>query len=152
MKPSVLRTLLYTAKDARRMFEAALTQAQGSFTTFVVLDALAAEEGLTQRALAELLSIEGPTLTRLLDGLEAQKLVERRPSPADRRAYRIYSTAEGRALYEQLVPAACRAEETLLHELPPDEVAAFTRLLEQVRHGLARPAVDARTEHQRAGP
>jgi MarR family transcriptional regulator for hemolysin len=131
--------LLYTAKDARRMFEGVLAQAQGAFTTFVVLDALSAEEGLSQRALAELLSVEGPTLTRLLDALEAQRLVERRPSPEDRRAYAIYLTPEGRARYDQLLPAACRAEETLLQGLSPDEVAAFARLLERVREGLGRP-------------
>ncbi len=138
MKPSVLRTLLYVAKDARRMVEDTLAQAQGSFTTFVVLDALSEGEGLTQRALADLLSIEGPTLTRLLDGLEAQRLVERRPSPEDRRAYAIYLTPAGRTRYAQLLPAACRAEETLLEELSPDEVVAFARLLEQVRRGLGR--------------
>ncbi len=146
MTPSVLRTLLYTAKDARRMFEGALAQAHGSFPTFVVLDALAAEEGLTQRALADLLSIEGPTLTRLLDGLEAQKLVQRRPNPEDRRAYRIYSTPEGRALYEQLLPAACRAEQTLVQQLSEDEAATFCRLLEQVHGGLARPTATGRIE------
>ena len=148
MTPSVLRTLLYTAKDARRMFEAALAQAHGSFPTFVVLDALATDEGLTQRALADRLSIEGPTLTRLLDGLEAQRLVERHPNPEDRRAYRIYLTADGQALYEQLLPAACRAEQTLLQALSPDAVATFSSLLEQVRGGLARPPTAARAERR----
>ena len=136
MAESVLRTLLYTAKDTRRMFEAALAQAHGTFPTFVVLDALANEEGLTQRALAGTLGVEGPTITRLLDSMEAQGLVERRPNPEDRRAYGIYPTPAGRARYEQLVPAACRAEETLLQGLAADEVAAFVRLLEHIHSSV----------------
>ena len=42
--------------------------------------------GLTQRELAHLMTIENPTLVRLLDSLEEQGLIERRHSERDRRA------------------------------------------------------------------
>lgn len=41
---------------------------------------------LTQRDLASFLGVEGPTLVRLLDGLEAKDLIARRVCPDDRRA------------------------------------------------------------------
>ncbi len=48
-------------------------------------------------ALAEAVGIEGPSLVRLLDQLEAAGLVTRREDPADRRAKVPSLTAEGRA-------------------------------------------------------
>ena len=42
--------------------------------------------GVTQRELAHLMTIENPTLVRLLDSLEEQGLIERRHSERDRRA------------------------------------------------------------------
>jgi len=51
--------------------------------------------GLTQRELARLMTIENPTLVRLLDSLEEQGLIERRPSERDRRARLLYLTNAG---------------------------------------------------------
>ncbi|HWL47658.1 MAG TPA: MarR family transcriptional regulator, partial [Sphingomonadaceae bacterium] len=41
------------------------------------------------------IGIEGPTLTRTLDHLEAEGLVQRLPDPNDRRANRIKLTRKG---------------------------------------------------------
>ncbi|MFX4627873.1 MarR family transcriptional regulator, partial [Acinetobacter baumannii] len=41
-------------------------------------------DGLRQRELAEEMAVEGPSLVRLLDGLEAAGLVERREDACDR--------------------------------------------------------------------
>ena len=43
----------------------------------------------TQQELAKSVGVEGPTLARLLDGLEAQGLAERVAMPGDRRAKRV---------------------------------------------------------------
>jgi len=47
-------------------------------------------EGKTQKELASELAIEGPTLVKLLDGLERRGWIERRVSPQDRRAKTIW--------------------------------------------------------------
>jgi MarR family transcriptional regulator for hemolysin len=49
-------------------------------------------------ALAEMISIEGPSLVRLLDQLCAANLVRRDEDPDDRRAKMISLTDEGRAV------------------------------------------------------
>ena len=56
---------------------------------------LAKKDGMTQTELADALEIEGPTLVRLLDGLEKQALIERRPVDGDRRAKQIALIAAG---------------------------------------------------------
>src|SRR4051812_25393333 len=50
---------------------------------------LAKKEGMTQTELADALEVETPTLVRLLDGLEKQEMIERRPVQGDRRANQI---------------------------------------------------------------
>ena len=47
--------------------------------------------------------IEGPTLTRHLDGLEAAGLVRRIPHPDDRRAFQVEPTAAGEKLHAELL-------------------------------------------------
>lgn len=65
--------------------ELGLTRAQ-----WRVLAQLRRREGINQSALAEILEIEPITLVRHIDRLVAKELVERRPDPADRRAWRLF--------------------------------------------------------------
>jgi DNA-binding MarR family transcriptional regulator len=53
---------------------------------------------LGQLAAAE--QVRAPTMTRLVNGLEADGLVTRQPDPKDARVTRIRATARGRALLE----------------------------------------------------
>jgi len=68
----------------------------------------------TQRELAQSVSVEGPTLARLLDGLEAQKLVRRVAVSEDRRAKRIMLTAAAGPLIEKIQAVADELREELL--------------------------------------
>ena len=53
-------------------------------------------EGLKQSELAEMLDLQPITLTRLVDRLCANGMVERRADPNDRRAKRLLSHARSR--------------------------------------------------------
>jgi len=88
--------LLRTYADQRaRQF--GMTRAQ-----WAVLARLEHNEGLKQGELAELLDLQPITLTRLVDRLSASGLIERRPDPDDRRAKRLYLTAQARPLMNRL--------------------------------------------------
>src|SRR5690554_5419292 len=67
-----------------RLKDLGVTQARWS-TMFYLQEGGA---GLTQRELASLMAIEKPTLVRMLDRLEQQTLIERRPSANARRGRR----------------------------------------------------------------
>lgn len=71
----------------RELAGSSLTLAQGRALVYV-----SRHEGVRQIELADLLEVQPITLARLLDQLAAVGLVERRPDPDDRRAYRIYLT------------------------------------------------------------
>lgn len=71
-----------------------------------------APSGLIQTELAERMGVEGPTLVRLLDALQAQGLISRRPSEHDRRAKVLVIEAAGRQLISEVdgVAAELRSE------------------------------------------
>lgn len=68
--------------------------------------------GLSQRALADRMGIEGPTLVGLLDRLARDGLVERRAVTGDRRVNTVHLSRKGRALISEIekIAAALRSE------------------------------------------
>jgi len=73
-----------------------------AFMLRLVLD----QPGLSQRELAEAMTIARPTATRVLDGLEARKLIKRRAGDTDAREQRIHPTAEAEAIRDGLNAAS----------------------------------------------
>jgi MarR family transcriptional regulator, transcriptional regulator for hemolysin len=139
---SVGRLLFLTSKAAKEVLEARM-QAQGaSHTAWLVLHALIDHglEGSQQRALAEHLFIEGPTMTRHLDRLEAEGLIERRPDPEDRRSTLIVSTAAGKRTSRRLMTVMEQAQADLLSGLSRSEIETLTHLMQRVRDNVERAA------------
>ena len=140
--PDIGRLLLLTAKIGREVVDARLQREGWSHPVWLVLHALVDHggEGSPQRTLAEHLSIEGPTLTRHLDRLEADGLIERRPDPEDRRVTRVYSTSEGRTVLRRLSRVMVRSEADLVDGLSTREVDALRAALEHLRTNLEKAA------------
>lgn len=62
--------------------------------------------GLLQHELAHELTISRPTATRLLDGLQALGLIERRSMASDGRHWAVYPTTQADALHASLNKAS----------------------------------------------
>jgi DNA-binding MarR family transcriptional regulator len=91
-----------------------------------------ARRPMSMRELAEALGIDPPNATVVVDDLEAQGLVRRRPHPTDRRAKLVEATRKGKAM-------ARRAEEILatppaaLTAVNADDLDELRRILSGVR-------------------
>lgn len=144
MEERVGRLLALTAKAVRARFEAELAADGASLATYVVLHDAVAATGLSQRELAERIGLEGPTLTRHLDRMEAEGLIVRRRDPHDRRVWRIEPTAAGRRLYERLRRTADRLERTLTSGLEAAEIQALRHLLTRLRENMEGEPARAR--------
>jgi DNA-binding MarR family transcriptional regulator len=66
-----------------------------------------------------------PTVTRLVDGLEREGLVRRRPDPGDRRVVRLAATPRGRRLLERGRARRIRNLSRELAALPARDVEAL---------------------------
>ncbi|MGQ7957210.1 MarR family transcriptional regulator [Pseudomonas sp. SP16.1] len=82
----------------RRLVGLGLSQARW----LVLLHLARFTEMPTQRELAQSVGVEGPTLARLLDSLEAQELVTRIAVPEDRRAKKIALQPKAQPLIEKI--------------------------------------------------
>ena len=88
--------------------------------------------GLTQRELAHLMTIESPTLVRLLDSLEEQGLIERRPCKHDRRARLLYLTNAGERFMGTLNERADLLREEMLKGIEDKDLEVAIRVFERV--------------------
>jgi MarR family transcriptional regulator, transcriptional regulator for hemolysin len=99
-----------------------------------------AERPLYQKDLAELLSLEGSTLVRLVDALEAAELA-RREEGADRRAKEMHLTREGRRLVEEVETVARKVREEILAGIPQAELETAFRVLTRICELTQTPAL-----------
>jgi MarR family transcriptional regulator, organic hydroperoxide resistance regulator len=96
----------------------------------------AGTEGMPTLDIAGRMIEKTPGITRLLDRLEAKKLVKRRRCPEDRRQVLCWITDAGRKLLADLDQPVSETGPRLLQSLSSDEVQSLIHLLERVRGNL----------------
>ncbi|BBE23171.1 hypothetical protein MN0502_20540 [Arthrobacter sp. MN05-02] len=84
------------------------------------------------------LLISQPSLSRMVDRLEAKGLVRRRPAETDQRGVELALTEEGRALQRRIGSAHVhRIQEVLAPVLDPAEMAQLKALTDKINAALA---------------
>ena len=130
-------TPLVAIAGLARMFEVVLGQHDLTIQKYRVLAFLMIEPS-TPSSLAYRLTVQRPTLTRLVQGLVDIDLVERRPSDRDRRQTLLAVTPAGRrALAEADADIQLRLER-ILGELPKDQAHDAERGLLSTATALRR--------------
>lgn len=90
------------------------------------------DHALTQGELARLISIEGPTLVRMLDVLAKEGLIERRQSEIDRRVTTNAITAKGREAIDQIMAVTNALRHEVLQGIDPQELRTTLKVLGQI--------------------
>ena len=101
-----------------------------------VLALLAANEGLSQKELAQLMGVRPQSLSELLLRLEESGLVERRRSETDGRVINVYLTDDGREQAQQAAEARRQSARDALGVLTDAEKEELARILEKLAGGL----------------
>lgn len=122
----------------RKTFDARARSIGVTRPQWQVLSMLKRNEGINQGGLADLLDVESITLCRMIDRLQDAGLVERKPDPADRRAWRLYLTPKANGLVDDLRPLAEEMVVDMLDDLSPAERLLFADMLSRARLSLAR--------------
>ena len=97
-----------------------------------VLFRLAANEGLSQQAIGELIGLNPTRMVFLVDELEQRGLVERRRNAADRRSYALHLTAQGREKLREVRASGSRHQDEIGGSLIRDERVQLTSLLRKL--------------------
>jgi MarR family transcriptional regulator for hemolysin len=140
------RELAFMLNDVARLLRTHADQKAAQFdmtrAQWAVLARLDRCQGLKQTELAEMLDLQPITLTRLLDRLSDNGLIERRPDPDDRRAKRLYLTAAARPLLERLTDLGEELMDGALAGLQPQDVSLLisklTVMKDNLRHAIQK--------------
>lgn len=135
--PELDRFALILAETARnwrnkldqRLKPLGLSQAKWRVLLYLAKDG----DGLMQKELAERLSVEGPTVVRLLDRMSADGWVQRRESPSDRRAKTVHMTAKARRTVERIEAMARQLRGELFADIPRTELLACLDVLKRIK-------------------
>jgi DNA-binding MarR family transcriptional regulator len=116
----------------RRVQHLGLTQEQ-----WRTLFHLSQAEGCTQVALADKLEVQPISLVRILDKLQDNDWVERRPSPTDRRAFQLYLTPAAAPLLEELTRIGRTTRDEALAGISTADIQRLALILETIKDNLS---------------
>ncbi len=156
---SLNREFAFSLNDVARMLRTYADHKASQFgitrAQWVVLVRVDRFEGLKQSELAEMLDLQPISLTRLLDRLCEGGLIERRSDPNDRRAKRLYLTAEARPLLDRLGDLGDELMTTALAGVERGSVermvAQLAVIKENLRHAIQNKTAPGAAGEQRYG-
>lgn len=128
---SVLTLLDRAAQVSGAVVDFVLKEHGVTRAELAVLEAVAGDE-LAPSELAERAGVTRAGMTKRLDRLERAGLVERTPTPGDRRSVLVRATAAGRAMLPAAIEARDRAEANLLSRLAPDDADRLDEILHRL--------------------
>ena len=102
----------------------------------LVLSMLAVADGITQLELVKATHLRPPTVSVILQKMEAEGLVERKCDEHDRRAVRVTLTEAGRELDRKNIETIRSLDTVALRDLSEDEIAALMVILPKIRNNL----------------
>jgi len=114
---------------------------QASAIPLIVLSRLG--KCVRQGALADEVGIEGPSLVRLIDLLQAEGLVERREDPTDRRAKMLHLTALGEIRADEIQGVLCSVRACYLEGIADEDLAVAYEVLRKIELQTSRLLEDA---------
>ena len=97
-------------------------------------------EGISQREICDYMTSDPNTMTSILNRMEDQGFVERRPNEKDRRAMSIWIQPAGQAKYRETREHAVALQSEVLAGFSEEERGAFLKQLEQIAEACGQAA------------
>ena len=152
----IKREFAFTIMDVARLLKTYADHRARQFgisrAQWAVLIRIDRNEGLKQSELADMLDLQPITLTRLLDRLADNGLIERRADPNDRRANRLFLKPAAKPLLDRLAELGADMMESVLDGLSQTSIERTLKELGLVKDNL-RSAIanNANQPHAAAG-
>lgn len=122
-------------QSVQQMFKARLAPYGVTPGQYAVLACLWHEDGKTAKQLADMLFVDGSTMTGILDRIEQKGLILKQVDPRDRRAIRVLLTDAGRRLEEPVTKVIEDANAEALHNFGYMESDSLKLLLQKLNPG-----------------
>ncbi len=126
-----------TAKAFQKSFDLELRKNAGvSLSQWRVVGALVVQPGLTQKEIADKVGIEGATLVPVIDKMEKEGLLKRKPDSDDRRVNRIYLTPKADSLWEAMIECALRIRKSSSKNISESDIQTTLETLRKISKNL----------------
>ena len=99
---------------------------------YAALIAIHTHPGIDATRLSAVIAFDRSTLGSVIERLEAQKLIERKPSGEDKRVKLLYLTKAGAAVLSDIMPSVAKAQARMLQPLKPADRKTLLSLLTQL--------------------
>jgi MarR family transcriptional regulator for hemolysin len=136
LKRQLVAQLVESSRLLRNYIEHRAKERGTTRAQWIVLFRLRQNEGLSQVDLADVLELQPISLVRLLDRLVEHGLLERRHDPKDRRANRLFLTAKGRKLVDDLDSLRDAIATDVLHDVSDSAVQTSLEALREVKERI----------------
>jgi MarR family transcriptional regulator, transcriptional regulator for hemolysin len=128
-----------TAKAFQKALDSELRKNVGvTLSQWRVVGALVLRPGLTQKEIADKVGIEGATLVPVIDKMEREGLLKRKPDSKDRRVNRIYLTPKADSLWNSMTECALRIRKVSTKDIPEDQIKAVLETLRKISKNLVK--------------
>lgn len=121
-----------TMRKVNKYYDKNLQTHNITFTQLFILAALLEKEPIRFKELADLVNIEGSTLSGIIDRMERKDLVQRREDHEDRRSLLLGLTDKAREIGPELLQTAHRLEDDLKAKLSDGEYLLFLEILDKI--------------------
>ncbi len=127
-----------TAKSFQKSLDIELRRNAGvTLSQWRVVGALVLQPGLTQKEIADKMGIEGATLVPVIDKMEKDGLLKRKPDLIDRRANRIYLTSKADSLWESMTECALKIRRSSTKNISDNDIQITLDTLRKISKNLA---------------
>ena len=99
---------------------------------YLVFNALWMGDGITIGELGQRVALDGSTVTGILDRMEKNGYVERRPNAEDRRSALVYLMDKSRSVGSQIIKFADELDANIRKKFSTRDIAVFERVLREL--------------------
>jgi len=99
---------------------------------YMVFNALWIGDGITIGELGQRVALDGSTITGILDRMEKNGYVERRPNAEDRRSALVYLTGKAMEVGPRIISFADELDAAIRKSFPAQDMAVFERVLREL--------------------
>jgi DNA-binding MarR family transcriptional regulator len=128
--------LAHVAQAYRSLSDAFMDRIGMHRAQATLLCRLFVHDGMTQSEIAEQLSVQGATVTNMLQRMEEAGLVARRRDPEDNRLVRVYLTDTGREQERAITEQFTKVEEAIFEGLDPEERVVLRQVLRKMLRNM----------------
>lgn len=127
-----------TAKAFQKTFDLELRKNVGvTLSQWRVVASLVQQPGLTQKEIADKVGVEGATLVPIIDKMEKEGLLKRKPDSKDRRVNRIYLTQKADSLWNSMTECALHIRKVSTKDISEDKLETTLETLRKISKNLS---------------